>query len=357
MAPERDVPADPVPAPTPRTLLRSALGGVLMGLANLVPGISGGTMLLATGVYTGFINAIAELTTLRIRLRSLVLLGVVGGAAAFAIASLAGPTKELVVHQRWIMYSLFIGLTLGGVPIVWRLARPATTSLWVAAALAFALMALMAFAEPGDGGARSYPLLLLSGVAGASAMILPGISGGYLLLLLGQYVAILGAVDDLKTGLIDALGALRDGSAVSAELLRSAELAPALDALHVLIPVGIGVVVGVVGVSNAVRWLLQHHSKVTLGTLLGLLLGAVIGLWPFQEGVAPQAGDRVKGQVLSAESAALIEAEDWPVSSFRPAPSQVAGSLALILAGLAATSLVARVGSDADGENARESTG
>lgn len=348
MADDPNAPSDPVPAPSARTVLRSALGGMLMGLANLVPGISGGTMLLATGVYTGFINAIAELTTLRIRLRSLILLGVVGGSAALAIASLAGPTKELVVHQRWIMYSLFIGLTLGGVPIVWRLARPATTPLWIAAALAFVVMALMAFAEPGGGGERSYPLLLLAGVAGASAMILPGISGGYLLLLLGQYVVILGAIDDLKTGLIDSLGALREGSLAAAQLLGSAELAPALDALHVVIPVGIGVVVGVVGVSNAVRWLLQHYSKVTLGALLGLLLGAVVGLWPFQQGVAPQAGDRIKGQMLSVENAAQVEAEDWPVSFFRPTPGQAAGCLALILAGLAATSLVARVGNGAE---------
>ena len=89
-----------------------------MGLANLVPGISGGTMLLAAGVYPGFISAIAEVTTFRFRFRSLILLASVVGSAALAILLLAGSVKDLVVDHRWIMYSLFIGLTLGGVPLV-----------------------------------------------------------------------------------------------------------------------------------------------------------------------------------------------------------------------------------------------
>ena len=103
---------------------RGVLGGTLMGLANLVPGISGGTMLLAAGVYPGFIAGIAEVTTLRFRLRSLLLLGAIVASAAVGILLLAGTVRSLVVDHRWIMYSLFIGLTLGGVPLVWRLARP-----------------------------------------------------------------------------------------------------------------------------------------------------------------------------------------------------------------------------------------
>ena len=112
-----------VEPPLSRLLPRGLLGGTLMGLANLVPGISGGTMLLAAGVYPGFISAIAELTTLRFRRRSLILLGTVGAAALFAIVALAGPVKDFVVGYRWIAYSLFIGLTLGGVPVVWALVR------------------------------------------------------------------------------------------------------------------------------------------------------------------------------------------------------------------------------------------
>jgi putative membrane protein len=163
------------------------LGGVLMGLANLVPGVSGGTMLLATGIYPRFIAAVAELTRFRFRLRSIVLLAAVVVAAGVAVLALAGPVRDLVVERRWSMYSLFIGLTLGGVPIVWRLLKPPGGSVWAGAVAGFALMVAMLFVQPGGGGSGdgARVLFFFGGLAGASAMILPGVSGGYLLLVLG----------------------------------------------------------------------------------------------------------------------------------------------------------------------------
>jgi putative membrane protein len=314
--------------------IRGALGGVLMGLANLVPGISGGTMLLAAGVYPAFIGAIAELTTLRFRLHSVVLLAVVAVGAVAAILSLAGPTRTLVIEDRWVMYSLFIGLTLGGVPLVWRLARPLSAGLIAGTAVGFGLMIAMAFSPTGGsaGEGHAYGRLLLAGTAGAGAMILPGVSGGYLLLLLGQYLPILGAVDKLKLVLL----AASSGEGIDLPLLS--------ESLHVVIPVGIGVLVGIVGVSNLLQWTLDRFPKPTLGLLLGLLLGAVAGLWPFQEGVAPKVGEVFEGQVLSQERLAEIDPEEWPMERFRPDTSQAGGSLLLIGLGLAATLAIDRLG-------------
>jgi len=332
---------DPIPAPSSRAVLRAVLGGSLMGLANLVPGISGGTMLLAAGVYTGFITAIAELTTLRFRWRSLLLLGVVAGAAALAIASLAGPIKELVVERRWIMYSLFIGLTLGGIPLVWRMARPMSRSLLVSALVCFGLMVVMALSGAGVSGdtGRNYLLVFLAGLAASSAMILPGVSGGYLLLLLGQYESILGTIDQLKSGLLgDAAGAPPDFALI-------------LDAMHVVIPLGLGIVAGVVGVSNLLQWLLQRYQKATLGALLGLLFGAVVGLWPFQQAHEPQPGDSIKGQVVTLENVETFDSDDWPVRFFEPSAGEVASSLALVGLGLAGTLLIGRLGSSGDGDD------
>ncbi len=317
---------------TPALVARGAAGGVLMGLANLVPGISGGTMLLATGVFPTFIAAIADVTTFKFRRRSLIALATIVGSAVVAILMLAGPVRGLVIDQRWVMYSLFIGLTLGGVPLVWRLARPASPALWVAAVISFGLMALMALSgDVGGGGEARFPLLLLAGVAGASAMILPGISGGYLLLLLGQYEPILGAVDLLKVGLLG-----RDGGGF--------DVAAIMQAGEVVVPVGIGVVVGAVGVSNLLKWLLDRYEKATLGVLLGLLLGAVVGLYPFQAPVQPEVGDVVKGMVLDAEALADLEAEDWPLERFDPSAGQVASGIGLVLLGLGATLVIDRVG-------------
>ena len=315
-----------------------------MGLANLVPGISGGTMLLAAGIYPDFIDSIADITTFRFHKKALVVLATVVGMAAVAILLLAGVVRGLVIDHRWVMYSLFIGLTLGGGPLVWRLARPLNPAVFGGAAGGFVLMLLMAgmFGEPAGGGGSSFLMLAVAGMAGASAMILPGISGGYLLLLLGQYEVILGAVDQVKIGL------LGDSAAGV-----SADLSVAMSALDVVLPVGIGVVVGVVGVSNLIRWLLKHHEKPTLGVLLGLLLGAVVGLWPFQHGVVPNPGDVLNGAILAAGDIAGLDPADWPIELFTPAVGQVIGALALVAVGLAATLAIDRVGGGGGGGGGR----
>jgi putative membrane protein len=316
--------------PTSTLVVRSLFGGTLMGLANLVPGISGGTMLLAAGIYPRFIDALAEVTRFRFRIRSLLVLSAVVCAAGLAILMLAGTLKGLVVDHRWVMYSLFIGLTMGGLPVVWRMARPATPSLWATTGIAFFGMVALAILKQsgvvGSGGSNA-AILFVAGLAGASAMILPGVSGGYLLLLLGQYVPILSAIDRFR------------------DALRGRDLSAAMDpAITVLIPVGLGVVAGVVLVGNVLQWLLNRYRKPTLGALIGLLLGSVVGLWPFQQGVPPQVGEMIKGQVLTSETVADVDAEDWPTTFYRPTLGQVGGSLLLIGCGFALTVGIARVG-------------
>lgn len=321
--------------PMPLLVVRSVIGGVLMGLANLVPGISGGTMLLAAGIYPRFINAIAEVTTLKLRPASVTVLGSVVVAAGLAILLLAGVVKELVVEHRWIMYSLFIGLTLGGVPIVWKMVRPASRSTWVGALAGFIVMGALAYSQQsqaGAGGSSSgMVMLFLAGVAGASAMILPGVSGGYLLLVLGQYIPILSAIDSFKL-------ALEAGD--MGEVMQIG--------LQVGIPVGLGVVAGVVGVSNLLRVLLKRFEKATLGVLLGLLVGAVVGLWPFQTGVAPEVGDVVKGAPMTVELITELDPEDYPTRYFRPSGAQVGGALGGIVVGFLVTFAIARIGGKED---------
>jgi putative membrane protein len=289
-------------------------------------------MLLAAGVYPNFINAIAELTTLRFKFRSLLTLGCVVLSASVAIILLAGTVKELVVEHRWIMYSLFIGLTLGGVPVVWRMIGHPTGRMWAGAVCGFVAMALLALGQQrqlgaGGAGASGPVMLFLAGVAGASAMILPGVSGGYLLLVLGQYVPILSAIDQFKDALQE--GALDAALGIG---------------LQVALPVGLGVVVGIVAVSNLLRVLLRRCRAPTLGFLLGLLLGAVVGLWPFQQGVEPAVGDTVKGEVLTEETLAELEAEDYPTAFFKPGGKQVGGAMGMLVIGFAATFVVARLG-------------
>jgi putative membrane protein len=314
--------------------IRSLFGGSLMGLANLVPGISGGTMLMAAGIYTKFIGSIAEITRLRFRLRSLVVLGCVLAAAALAILLGAGVLKDLVVNHRWVMYSLFIGLTLGGVPAVWRIARPANTGFVVSAVIAFSAMIVLAVLKANDvvgSGSSNFLMYFVAGLAGASAMVLPGISGGYILLLMGQYIPVLSAIDQFTIA------------------IKSKDFTAAMEpAVAVLLPVGFGVVLGVVIVANLIQWLLQKHRQATLGFLLGLLLGSVVGLWPYQDPVEPKVGDMIKGQTVTVDNLSEIDSEDWRTKSYPPDLSQIGGGLVLVLIGFVTTMGLARIGGGDD---------
>ncbi|MCP3905481.1 MAG: DUF368 domain-containing protein [Planctomycetes bacterium] len=314
---------------------RSVIGGILMGLANLVPGISGGTMLLATGVYPQFIHGVAEVSTFRFRPRSVLTLACIVISALVAFLAFAGPVSGLVILHRWVMYSLFIGLTLGGVPVLWRMLRPVDAGVVVAAVVGIACMALLAFVQPEPAeGSRGYLFAFIAGLAGASAMVLPGVSGGYLLLLLGQYVTILTAVAAFKNGLTAG-----DWAAVSGTL-------------HTIVPVGLGVLVGVVGVSNLIKVLLDRFERATLGVLLGLLLGAIIGLWPFQEGRPPEVGTIfrgdtvvvVDGELTMEQAGREIKPSAWETAFFTPSTGQAAAACGLIIVGFATSFGIALIG-------------
>jgi putative membrane protein len=200
------------------------------------------------------------------------------------------------------------------------------------ASAGFVAMALLALAQSRGLGAAGghhagWLLMFVAGVAGASAMILPGISGGYLLLVLGVYVPILGGIDAVK------------------QALKATDVQALMEpGLNIVLPVGLGVVIGVVAVSNLLKLLLHRYERATLGVLLGLLLGAVVGLWPFQQTVTPKPGDVIKGRVVTEQTLAELEEEDYPTAYFTPTAAQVGGALGLIGAGFLATLLIGRLG-------------
>jgi putative membrane protein len=261
--------------------VRCGIGGVLMGLANLVPGVSGGTMILILGLYDEFVSSIADATRLRFSRRSVSFLAVVACCALGTVATLAGPMALLVSSHRVAMYSLFVGMTLGGVPVLWKMLRPLNRRVLIAAAIGLALMVGIAVGSPEkasltkaekaairaavEGGEyelkHAYSTDVAAGVLGMSAMVLPGISGAYMLLLLGRYEQILAAISLTKDYAVS-MGRAGDPSA-----------------LHILVPVAIGAMLSLIGVTNALKWFLRHHEKATIGLLLGLLVGSAVMLW------------------------------------------------------------------------------
>ncbi len=234
---------------------RTAVAGVLMGIANLIPGVSGGTMILAVGLYEEFIDSVADISAFRFRRRRIAFLTVLLAFAGMAIVSLSHLILYLLLWHTSLMFALFIGLTVGGTPVLLRLIGRLSGRVVVAAVAGFALMAGVAMLRAGAAIPQNTTMDVVSGVVGSTTMVLPGISGSYMLLILNQYDRVVGAVADL-----------RDGAGT---------------AMKILLPVGLGVVVGIVGLSNLLKVLLHRFERVTLGFLLGMLLGSVLGLWPF----------------------------------------------------------------------------
>ena len=235
-----------------------------MGLANLVPGVSGGTMILAVGLYDRFISAVAELSSLRWSRGMFIFLGLLAAGLGVALVGLAGPAVHMVTHYRWAMYSLFVGMTLGGAPELLKLAFPkegggSKSSAAIALGIDFALMAWIAWSLQGVALPHTFLAFLAMGVLAASSMILPGVSGSYLLLIFGVYDVVIGSLSS---------------SALEEDLKGS---------LMILLPVGLGAVIGIALLSNVLKVVLSRYSKPAHGALLGLLLGSVLGLWPFQE--------------------------------------------------------------------------
>lgn len=269
--------------PAPRVLA----GGFLMGLANLVPGVSGGTMILALGLYDAFIGAVAEITSFRWSRKLFVFLALIFVGLVIAIGGLAPVAVMLVSEYRWIMYSLFIGMTLGGVPELLKMARPFTPGVWAALLLGLGAMAFFAYGSASGALEENFLTLVLVGALAASSMILPGVSGSYILLILGFYETVWGAMSPRQV-LEDPMGSA-----------------------GVVVPIVLGSVVGIGLLSNALKLFLEKKRAVAHGLLLGLLFGSVFGLWPFQEAVHPELVEKDYAKavmmLVQGEGAAAIE--------------------------------------------------
>ena len=262
---DQPTPDAPETAPGPLPIPRLAITGVFMGLANLVPGVSGGTMVLALGLYEEFIGAFSDLTRLRITRRAITVVAMLFGISAVTIFTLAGVIQSLMENALPAMLALFIGMTLGGVPFLWREMKPLTKTGVAFAIVAFIVMGLIAFVfKPGGAGA-GWTAFFVGGIVGSSAMILPGISGSYMLLIMGLYLPIIAGINSFK------------------EALKLRDMGQFFDVgFGVILPVGLGLVVGLVVLTNLLKYLMRAHHRATIGFLMGLLLGSVLGLYPFK---------------------------------------------------------------------------
>jgi len=244
-----------------------ALRGVAMGAADVVPGVSGGTMALVLGIYPRFIEALSNLNvallrrlgtalrrggheTIRVaRSADLDFLAFLGVGIVTAVLTLARVIPDLIETYPATMNGLFFGMIVASTLVPYRM----LTRRGLAQALAFAAAVGFAFWFVGLGifhVEAGLPFLFVSGAVAICAMMLPGISGSFLLLILGQYKLVLEAIHDRNLVVIGVFG--------------------------------LGCITGLLSFSRALQWLLTHHRNLTLAALCGLMVGSLRKIWPFE---------------------------------------------------------------------------
>ena len=251
------------PVGGPIALAGTGVAGFLMGTADVVPGFSGGTVALVVGIYERLIANVrqgARTLSLLFRgrfndaLRALLAIewlfvtALLVGILA-AIFTLATPLRHLADEEPALLKSVLLGLVLGAAVVAAKELRAPNP--WHV--LAGVVVAFGTFVGLGavDGTLLSPSVLtfFLGGAIAVCAMILPGISGSFLLLLLGLWPAVIAAAADLQLGL--------------------------------LLVFGIGCVVGLAAFSTLLNWLLARFHDVVLAALIGLMVGSARVLWPF----------------------------------------------------------------------------
>lgn len=251
--------------------------GLCMGAADVVPGVSGGTMAFILGVYEDLLDAIhafnadmiRDLLARRFRdffarIPFQFLLFLVGGIA-MAILLLAGIIKDLYENQQILLFAFFFGLILASIRtlsagVSWNLFR--FLFLLAGAALGWLVVTLTPQQMP------QTPLILFgSGSVAIMAMILPGISGAFILLILGQYAWVLEQIDLMKTALkgLDVRGIFEVGLA--------------------LLPVALGALIGLLAFARLLRWILRRAHNATMAVLIGFMAGSLRRIWPWREPV------------------------------------------------------------------------
>ncbi|MCB1119407.1 MAG: DUF368 domain-containing protein [Chlamydiia bacterium] len=226
------------------------LTGFCMGLADLVPGISGGTVAFLSGIYDTLIDAIRKLS---FKVLLPILIGM--ALAIFSFAHLIHLLLNDPTSQRLLFASFFLlmaGAIMACLPRVTRWG-PAEIAL-----LLFGTLAAYFLTTTTSSLTWSLPLHLdyfLSGSIAVTAMLLPGISGSYLLILLGKYPSVIAALSHFSTSLLH--GHLNT------------------DAAWLLLTLGLGILSGALLFSRAIRFALTHYHSQTLALLIGLMTGGL----------------------------------------------------------------------------------
>ena len=283
-------------SPTPKRTLKTYAGltlrGMAMGASDIVPGVSGGTMALILGIYEELISSIRSIgrpeflrPALRLQIKPALqalnwqFLLAVGLGILTAIFTLASALEWLLVHQTVYIWSFFFGLVLASAYTVSKRIPKWSNLLRLTlvggAIFAYVIVGLVPAQTP-----NTWWFLILSGALASCAMILPGLSGAFILFVLGKYE--------------DLLRAVNTGDFVMLAL------------------VGVGAVLGLVTFAQILGWFFKQYHDLTIAVLIGLMVGSLRKLWPWKVDVAwltDSAGNFVldsHGELLVSQQANVL---------------------------------------------------
>jgi len=252
------------------------LKGMAMGAADVVPGVSGGTIAFISGIYQELLASINKVDfsfftswkkndfkTAWQQINGSFLLALILGIG-ISILSLSKIITHLLQTHTLLVWAFFFGLVLASIVFVgkqitkWQLKN--VLFLMVGSVIAY----LITIAEP-TSSPEGYFYIFLSGVLGIIAMILPGVSGAFILLLMGSYETVIGTINDFRTGLV----------ALNWELL--------MPAITKLLTFAVGALIGLKLFSKILTWMFNHHRNLILSVLTGFMLGSLNKIWPWKE--------------------------------------------------------------------------
>jgi putative membrane protein len=293
------------------------LKGLCMGTADAVPGVSGGTIALIVGVYERLVAAITALDPRvleqvprlhtragrRAFARDLVAMDVpfltaLGLGVVTAVAAMSGVMHVAVTEYPVVTYAFFFGL-IGASAVVLRDELSVGDTRGVLVALAgFSLAFLVSGTTAGGEGSHALPVVFFAGMVAISAMILPGVSGSFILYLLGQYEYLTGVPGELASAVVAAANGDPSG------------VVPAGTVVVVFVS---GALIGLFTIAHAVRYALANYRRATLTFLVALIVGALrapaIEVWDGIETWTPAVAATVLGAAVVG--AALVVGLDY----------------------------------------------
>ena len=252
------------------------LKGLAMGAADVVPGVSGGMIAFISGIYQELIDSInnvnlSVLKTLKKDGLKAAWQQVNGG---FLLALLSGifisvlTFSKIITHlledHPILVWSFFFGLIIASIALIWK-----ETSNWkvvdiLALVIGIVLSYYITIARPVS-SPDSYWYIFLSGFIAIIAMILPGISGAFILLLMGSYETVIGTINKFREGIV------------------KFDMAILGDAMLKLSVFALGAIIGLKSFSKILHWMFEKHKNTTLALLIGFMAGSLNKVWPWKQ--------------------------------------------------------------------------